>query len=201
MDSSVITLAKSFCQFETKDLNEIFTISETPALVMLSKYISTPKLSEYINSQLVTYSSVEVGSEQHLSKLHINYSDSLKDGDMINIPTSDLDPKVYAGNYVVENLNTEELTLEIRKQFTVTEAGTITNNSNHNVMLAHAYLILYLVAQHSQSIVKNDVIYSSQQFGQGNIAPASQSEKKFLCDRYKEQALNYIGVSFNSMVI
>jgi hypothetical protein len=201
MDSTVVTLAKSFCQFETKDLNEIFTSSETPALVMLSKYISTPKLSEYINSQAVTYSSTEVGSEQYLTLLHINYSDNLSDGDMINIPTTDQDPKVYTGNYVVENLDTENLTLEIRKTFSVNESGLIINKSDDDVLYANAYFILYLVAHHSQSIVKNDVIYSSQQFGQGNMSPASQSEKKLLCDRYKQQALSYLGRSFNFMVV
>jgi hypothetical protein len=201
MDSAVITLAKTLCQFETKDLNDVFTNAETPALLMLSKYISIPKLSEYINSQTINYTSAEVGTESYYTLLHIDYVDSIRDGDMINIPTSDLSPKVYSGNYVVENLDKDNLTIEIRKTFTVTESGIITNKSNDNIQMAHAYFILYFVSQSTQNIVINDVIYSSQQFGQGTIAPASQSEKKMFCERYKLQALSYLSLTISGMVI
>jgi hypothetical protein len=201
MDSIVVGLAKTLCTFEVKDLEQLFNQCEDEATVLLSKYLTTDKLSEYINSTLLAFSSAELGTKDYLTRLHLNYVNSLKNGDIIKIPNDELLTKVYAGSYVVENINYDDLTIEIRKTFTVTDSGSMTNFSSNNVLYAHAYFIVYLVAQHAQNIVKKDVIFSSQQFGQGTIAPASQSEKKLFFDKYKNLALSYLNNTFNFMVV
>jgi len=200
-DSTVLTTAKAMLFYDTKDLNPVFEQCESQALILLSKYANQSDMSNYLNTASLTYSLVSAGSLSTTCYLKVNNIRKFRIGDMITIAeiTSPV-PNLYHGSFIVLAVDETNSTIEIYADFTVTESGIITNNSNESMLLAHAYFILHLVCLHSQSVVKGDVIYSSQQFGNGNLAPAGMSEKKFLADRYLYQALSYIS-GFRSVVI
>jgi hypothetical protein len=190
MDSTVIALAKTMVVFDAKDLDSVIASCEQPALIMLQSYADSEKLSLYLNSFDTTYSSTELGDTEFLTKLNLNSSMGIAAGSVIQIPVT-APINYYSGIYVVESVT--DNAIQIRKTFTISNTGTITNTENNAMLYAHAYLILKLFALHAQSIVKGDVIYSSQQFGQGSMSPASISEKKFLADNYHNQAMRMIG--------
>lgn len=198
MDSKVLTLAKELVVIDTKELDDIIASCEKPALISLARYSSSEKMSAYLNYFNTTFDSVEAGSSTLFSKFNLNDSFGIKVGSIISIPVDELNPKLYSGVFVVESV--VDNSIELRTPFVGTETGTIVNNDTDNMLYAHAYLILSFLSLHSQSIVKGDVIYSSQQFGQGTVAPASMSEKKMLADRYQNQALRLIG-TFKGCVI
>lgn len=200
MDSAVLSLAKELVVYDTKDLDKVIATCEKPALIMLSRYAPIDKMSSYVSRFVHAYTSVEQGSTESLSRFYLNTVLGLKAGCMITIELNDLTPSPYVGTRIVESVDVVNNSIELRVQFITTEAGFMTNNSVDNMLYAHAYLILKLFALHSQSIVKGDVIYSSQQFGQGTIAPASMSEKKNLADKYHNLALSLIG-NFKGSVI
>jgi hypothetical protein len=191
-DSAVLKLAKGMLSYDSKTLDSLFSECETPALLMLSKYLSIEDLSVYVGQPTLTYTKVEASDADHFIRLYVNRTDAFRPGDVINIVDTDLNPLIYAGIHVIVAVDYVDGFIVVRGEFTETETGTITNSTNERFMYAHAYLILSKLAIHSQSIVKGDVIFSSQQFGQGNMAPASQSEKKFLSDRYFQEAMNLI---------
>jgi hypothetical protein len=199
MDSMVLQLAKSLVQFDTAELNSVFTSVENPALVMLSKHLSIPELSNYIGNYTITFTSIAQSGIDGIIRLVVNRIAGLRVGSIVTIASS-VEDSVYDKKYVVQAIDEESKTIDLNGEFTTTETGIIVDNSLDGILYANAYFILYLVAMSSQSIVKKDVIYSSQQFGQGMIAPASQGEKKALCDRYMAQAMAYIG-SVQGMVI
>jgi hypothetical protein len=199
-DSKVLSLAKEMLTYDSKSLDDIFSACEQPALLTLSRFLPIDLLSIYVSEPVLTYSKVELGSESYLIRVYVDRIDAYKIGNIITIDQDELSTKIYNGKYIIQNLNIDDKWIEVRNTFSVTETGIITNISHEKMLYAHAYLILSKLAIHSQSIVSKDVIYSSQQFGNGNMAPASQSEKKFLSDRYFQQAMSYIG-TVNSMVI
>ena len=190
MDSTVLALAKTMVVFDSKDLDTVIASCEQPALIMLQSYADKEKLSLYLNTFNTTYSSAEQGDTEFLTKLNLNSSMGIVEGSVIQIPVTD-PANPYSGTYVVESV--VDNAIQIRTPFTVSNSGSIINTENHSMLYAHAYLILKLFALHSQSIVKGDVIYSSQQFGQGSMSPASISEKKFLADNYHNQAMRFLG--------
>lgn len=190
MDSTVLTLAKSMVVYDAKNMDVIIASCEQPALIMLQSYADKQKLSLYLNTFNTTYLSAEQGDTEFLTRLNLNSSMGISEGSVIQIPVTDPD-NPYSGTYVVESVIDDAI--QIRKPFTISNTGSIINTETETMLYAHAYLILKLFALHSQSIVKGDVIYSSQQFGQGSMSPASISEKKFLADNYHNQAMRMIG--------
>jgi len=200
MDSAVLTIAKGMLDYDSKELDKIFDVCEDKALVLLSKLVPIDVLSNYLTTISLTYTKAELGKDARYTKLTVNDINGFKIGDMITIPNDIGLTKHYAGNFVVLDLDTELFTIEIYRAFVDTETGTITNNSHQAVTYAHAYLILHTLVISSQSIVKGDVIYSSQQFGQGTLAPSSMSEKKLLADRYMNEAMRLVG-SFRGLVV
>lgn len=198
MDSTVLSLAKELVVYDTSELDAVIATCEKPALIALSRYASSDKMSLYLNSFNISYLSVEQGSTELLSKFNLNSALGIGVGTIVSIPVDELSPKLYSGVYVVESVDGNSI--EVRVPFAGTEAGSIINNNIDNMLYAHAYMILKLFAMHSQSIVKGDVIYSSQQFGQGQVAPASMNEKKNLADKYHNLALSFIG-NFKGCVI
>ena len=176
MDSTVLALAKSMVVYDSKNMDVIIASCEQPALIMLQSYADKQKLSLYLNTFNTTYLSAEQGDTEFLTRLNLNSSMGISEGSVIQIPVTDpVNP--YSGTYVVESVI--DNAIQIRKPFTINNTGSIVNTETETMLYAHAYLILKLFALHSQSIVKGDVIYSSQQFGQGSMSPASISEKKY----------------------
>lgn len=198
MDSTVLSLAKELVVYDTTELDAVIATCEKPALIALSRYASSEKMSLYLNSFNTSYLSVEQGSTELLSKFNLNSALGIGVGTIVSIPVDELSPKLYSGVYIVESVDSNSI--EVRVPFVGTETGSLINNNADNMLYAHAYMMLKLFALHSQSIVKGDVIYSSQQFGQGQVAPASMSEKKNLADKYQNIALSFIG-NFKGCVI
>jgi hypothetical protein len=172
MDSAVLALAKSIVVFDSKDLDTVIASCEQPALIMLQSYAEKEKLSLYLNAFNTTYSNAEQGDTEFLTRLNLNSSMGIVEGSVIIIPVAN-PANPYSRTYVVESVI--DNAIQIRTPFTVSNSGYIVNTENNSMLYAHAYLILKLFAMHSQSIVKGDVIYSSQQFGQGSMSPASIS--------------------------
>ena len=190
MDSQVLALAKSMVVYDSKDLDPVIASCEQPALIMLRSYASKERLTDYLNAYNVTYSSAEQGDADYLTKLNLNYIAGIAAGAIIQIPESTpVNP--YSGFYVVQSVS--ENSIQIRTPFTVSNTGSVIDTKTDSTLYTHAYLILKLFALHAQSIVKGDVIFSSQQFGQGSVAPASMSEKKNLADNYHNQAMRLLG--------
>lgn len=196
-DSIVVQKAKSLVQYDLSDkaLDKAFSDVESPALLMLSKHLTIPQLSEYIGSTVTKYISISPSTNSNMIKIKLNYIGNLVVGNMITLTSENADPdfKDYNKVYVIQSIDPQTLEIEVFGTYTTTDNGSVLNNNVDNILYANAYFILALVAQSAQNIVKNDVIYSAQQFGQGSLAPASMSEKKMLVDRYISQAQSFLG--------
>jgi hypothetical protein len=186
------TLAKNLVDYDTTDtgLVAIFANCETPAYLLLQEYLSDKDSSRYNTTQSLTFSKAEAygDTNNEKTKLTLNTVTLLKVTDLIEIATG-----TYAGKYSILDIDSLNKTITILKTFSATASGTLVNLSIAKYLYAHAYLILYKLCLNAQTIVKGDIIYSSQQFGQGNIAPATQENKKLLAQRYFNEALNFIG--------
>lgn len=186
------TLAKNLVDYDTTDtaLLTIFANCETPAYLLLQEYLSDKDNSRYNTTQSLTFSKAEAygDTNNEKTKLTLNTVTLLKVTDLIEIATG-----TYTGKYAILEIDSLNKTITILKTFSATASGTLVNLSLSKYLYAHAYLILYKLCLHAQTIVKGEIIYSSQQFGQGNIAPATQENKKLLAKRYFSEAMSLVG--------
>ena len=81
------------------------------------------------------------------------------------------------------------------------DTGTFFSTEIDNLKLAHAWLVLYELVLTAQQIVKNDIIFTSNQWGEGNKQPSGVSEKKALAKWYYNKALSLIQISMKMDII
>jgi hypothetical protein len=112
MDSMVLQLAKSLVQFDTAELNSVFTSVENPALVMLSKHLSIPELSNYIGNYTITFTSIAQSETVGIIRVTVSRIAGLKVGSIVTIDSS-VEGSVYNKKYVVQAIDEENKTIDL----------------------------------------------------------------------------------------
>ena len=163
LETDALDKAKQFITYDADILGKI-EASVYPAKQELKVLIGKKEYCRLYNSaQNSSITKVEDGGFG-FSKVFVNPYSILEFDDVVITGTTD-----YDGIYDITTASKEESYFYIEKPFTVTKTGNVNNEIFEMYKTALAWLICYYTTFAVQKIRKDEVLLTSEQFGDGDI--------------------------------